>query len=81
MVENYESFYRRSIDDRDAFWREQAQLIDWREPFTQVCDDTRPPFLRWFVGGPPHPRPTPLPPPPPLHPPTLSPPPPPHPHD
>ncbi len=51
MVENYESFYRRSIDDRDAFWREQAQLIDWREPFTQVCDDSRPPFARWFVGG------------------------------
>ena len=51
MVENYESFYRRSIDDRDAFWREQAQLIDWREPFTQVCDDSRPPFVRWFVGG------------------------------
>ncbi len=51
MVEKYESFYRRSIDDRDAFWREQAQLIDWREPFTQVCDYARPPFARWFVGG------------------------------
>jgi propionyl-CoA synthetase len=50
-MEKYESFYRRSIDDRDAFWREQAQLIDWREPFSQVCDDARPPFARWFVGG------------------------------
>jgi propionyl-CoA synthetase len=47
----YADFYRRSIDDRDAFWAEQAQLIDWQRPFTQVCDYAKPPFARWFVGG------------------------------
>ncbi len=47
----YADFYRRSIDDRDAFWAEQAQLIDWQRPFTQVCDYSQPPFARWFVGG------------------------------
>ena len=47
----YADFYRRSIDDRDAFWAEQAQLIDWQRPFTQVCDYANPPFARWFVGG------------------------------
>lgn len=47
----YDAFYRRSIDEPDAFWREQAQLIDWFEPFDQVCDDRQPPFARWFVGG------------------------------
>ncbi len=31
--------------------REQAQLIDWHQPFAQVLDYTRPPFARWFVGG------------------------------
>ena len=24
--------------DRDAFWAEQAALIDWQQPFEQVCD-------------------------------------------
>jgi propionyl-CoA synthetase len=48
---DYASFYRRSIDDRDAFWAEQAQLIDWHRPFDQVCDYSNPPFARWFVGG------------------------------
>ena len=48
---DYNSFYRRSIDDRDGFWREQAALIDWETPFTQVCDHSRPPFANWFVGG------------------------------
>ncbi len=48
---SYPAYYRRSIDDRDAFWREQAQLIDWQRPFDQVCDYSQPPFARWFVGG------------------------------
>src|SRR6185295_2838607 len=47
----YADFYRRAITDRDAFWAEQAALIDWHKPFEQVCDYTRPPFARWFVGG------------------------------
>ena len=47
----YADFYRRSIDERDAFWAEQAALIDWHRPFGQVCDYTRPPFAKWFVGG------------------------------
>ena len=48
---SYADFYRRSIDDRDAFWAEQAHLIDWHSPFKQVCDYSQPPFARWFVGG------------------------------
>ncbi len=48
---DYTEFYRRSIEDRDAFWQEQAALIDWETPFEQVCDYSRPPFAKWFVGG------------------------------
>ena len=48
---DYAEFHRRSIEDRDRFWSEQAQLIDWHKPFTQVCDYSRPPFAKWFVGG------------------------------
>ena len=47
----YADFYRRSIDQPDAFWREQAGLIDWETPFTEVCDYRAPPFAKWFVGG------------------------------
>jgi propionyl-CoA synthetase len=48
---SYADFHRRSLTDRDAFWAEQARLIDWKTPFTQVCDYSNPPFARWFVGG------------------------------
>ena len=47
----YADFYQRSISDRDAFWSEQAGLIDWKTTPSQVCDYQDPPFARWFVGG------------------------------
>src|SRR5689334_18225071 len=47
----YADVHRRSITDRDAFWAEQAKLIDWHRPFETVCDYDNPPFARWFVGG------------------------------
>lgn len=50
-MSSYADFHRRSIEDRDAFWTEQAALIDWHKPFEQVCDYSNPPFARWFVGG------------------------------
>ncbi|GAA6141213.1 propionate--CoA ligase [Hydrogenophaga sp. 5NK40-0174] len=49
--QSYAEFHRRSIEDRDGFWREQAEMIDWHKPFDQVCDYTNPPFAKWFVGG------------------------------
>jgi propionyl-CoA synthetase len=50
-AQTFAAFQRRSLDDRDAFWTEQAALVDWERPFTTVCDASRPPFARWFVGG------------------------------
>jgi len=47
----YRAFHRQSLTDRDAFWRAEAALVDWHEPYTQVLDDSKPPFARWFVGG------------------------------
>jgi propionyl-CoA synthetase len=47
----YREFHARSINDRDAFWADQARLIDWHAPFGQTLDYSRPPFARWFVGG------------------------------
>ncbi|MFM2340394.1 MAG: hypothetical protein RLZZ592_47 [Pseudomonadota bacterium] len=48
---NYADFHRRSIEDREGFWGEQARLIDWHRAPAQVCDQSRPPFVRWFAGG------------------------------
>ena len=47
----YQEFYRQSIEQPDEFWAEQAKLIDWQQPFSQVLDYSNPPFAKWFVGG------------------------------
>jgi len=51
MPERYAQFHRRSIEDREVFWREQSLLVDWQRPFDKVLDYSRPPFARWFPGG------------------------------
>lgn len=50
-AETYKAFYQRSIDQPDAFWAEQAQLIDWHKPFDRVCNYDKPPFVHWYEGG------------------------------
>ncbi len=50
-MSTYADFHRRSLQDRDAFWSEQAKLIDWQTPPQQICDYSNPPFARWYVGG------------------------------
>jgi propionyl-CoA synthetase len=47
----YADFQRRSIEDRDGFWREQAGLVDWQEEPQTICDYSKPPFVKWFSGG------------------------------
>jgi propionyl-CoA synthetase len=51
MGAKYDALYRRSIDEKDAFWGEQAKLIDWHKPFGKVLDYSKPPFAKWFNGG------------------------------
>jgi propionyl-CoA synthetase len=46
-----QEFHKKSIENPDAFWGEEAKMIDWHKPFTQVLDFSRPPFAKWFVGG------------------------------
>lgn len=48
---DYSALYRRSIDEPDNYWAEQAGLIEWQTPFQRVLDDDSPPFARWFAGG------------------------------
>lgn len=42
---------RQSLEDKVAFWGEQAKRLDWFVPPVQVLDEGRLPFARWFVGG------------------------------
>ncbi|MBC7719260.1 MAG: propionate--CoA ligase [Chitinophagaceae bacterium] len=47
----YAEFYRQSLEQPDAFWTQQAHLIEWFKPFERVCNDDHPPFATWFEGG------------------------------
>jgi len=50
-VVQYDQIYRRSIDEPEAFWAEEAKAIHWHRPPQQILDYSNPPFRRWFVGG------------------------------
>ena len=50
-MSSYRDFHRRSIEEREAFWAEEARLVHWQRPYEKVLDYSRPPFARWFVGG------------------------------
>ena len=49
-LEEYETLYRRSIQDPHRFWGEIASELHWFAPWTKVLD-WNPPSARWFVGG------------------------------
>ncbi|MBK6653219.1 propionate--CoA ligase [Zoogloea sp.] len=48
---SYKEFHKRSVEDRNGFWGEQAQLIHWNKAPEQIYDFSKPPFVKWFVGG------------------------------
>jgi acetyl-CoA synthetase len=53
-AEDYARMYAQSVENPDAFWREQAQRIDWIKPFTQVKEtsfDADSFGIKWFVDG------------------------------
>jgi acetyl-CoA synthetase len=49
-LEEYETLYRRSIQDPQRFWADIASELHWFAPWTSVLD-WNPPLARWFVGG------------------------------
>lgn len=46
----YAEMHRRSLDDPNGFWAEQARKLDWYKTWDRVLD-WNPPYARWFVGG------------------------------
>ena len=51
---DYERRYQLSVSDPEAFWAEEATILDWMQPFTQIKDvsynveDFR---IRWYADG------------------------------
>ncbi len=43
--------YERAAQDREAFWAEQAERLDWAQKWDRVLDWDDAPFAKWFVGG------------------------------
>ena len=51
MATGYQEFFRRSIEEPEAFWAEKAGRLHWNRKWDRVLDYDKPPFFRWFVGG------------------------------
>jgi len=47
----YEDEHRRSVEEPEAFWAEQAKAIHWHVPPHTILQYDDPPFRKWFVGG------------------------------
>ncbi|MBN6112174.1 propionate--CoA ligase [Xanthomonas bonasiae] len=48
---DYATLYRRSIEQPEEFWAEQAKAIHWQRPPQAILEYDHPPFRRWFGGG------------------------------
>ena len=51
MYKSYDEAYRRSLEDKDGFWSDAAEKIQWEKKWDKVLDDSKKPFYRWFAGG------------------------------
>jgi len=51
-LEQYNEMYRRSLEDPEGFWREQAAILDWFYPPRTVLDvDMEEVDFAWYSGG------------------------------
>ena len=49
-LQDYETAYRRSVDEPESFWAEVASELDWYKPWDRVFQWDYPSF-QWFLGG------------------------------
>ena len=51
-LEEYEALYKRSLEDPEGFWAEQAKTLDWFHPWHEVFDaDYDAVDFSWYLGG------------------------------
>ncbi|MEI7488087.1 MAG: acetyl-coenzyme A synthetase N-terminal domain-containing protein, partial [Chryseobacterium sp.] len=48
---NTESLFKQSIEDKENFWKEQAQAINWFEFPTQILSKDQNDYTQWFSDG------------------------------
>ncbi len=51
-MDAYKALCAEAEADYEGFWAKRArELITWKEPFTQVLDESNAPFFKWFADG------------------------------
>jgi acetyl-CoA synthetase len=51
-TEDYETLYRRSVEDPDAFWADQARRLDWYKQPSKIANWSYDPVdIRWYEDG------------------------------
>jgi acetyl-CoA synthetase len=48
---DYEAFYKWSLEHRMEYWEDLAKELHWFEPWHTTFTWTEKPFFQWFVGG------------------------------
>src|SRR5437867_11723047 len=49
-IEEYRELHKRSVDDPEGFWGEEAKRMAWFKPYHKVLKWNAP-DAKWFVGG------------------------------
>jgi acetyl-CoA synthetase len=49
--DDYEAFYKWSLEHRAEFWDDQARELHWFQGWDTTFQWTNRPFFQWFVGG------------------------------
>ena len=51
-MDAYKALCAEAEADYEGFWAKRArEMITWKEPFTQVLDESNAPFFKWFADG------------------------------
>ncbi|MFT5662569.1 MAG: acetyl-CoA synthetase, partial [Sulfurimonas sp.] len=51
-MDEYNALQKKAVENYEGFWGDYAkEKLDWIEPFTNVLDESKAPFVKWFDGG------------------------------
>ncbi len=51
-MDAYKALCAEAEADYEGFWAKRArEMVSWKQPFTQVLDESNAPFFKWFADG------------------------------
>ena len=51
-MDAYRALCAEAEADYEGFWARHArEMVSWKQPFTQVLDESNAPFFKWFADG------------------------------